>query len=286
LDLSHQLVDIFLHWGQSDDTFENVSIYRFSSSDDETRIKTKSLLLALQNSGKMLQVTDLYRETLCNTIRVTLRTIGREYAADVVKHHKMKSQGKRISWHKFLDDLDLTMDSFNAPTSEFLSIITAGQFLEFIGMIFEQVTTFIESGVSVTKYLREEGISLSVCSSIIQASSNTNDTLDDTPLTPSHVTVLQSAVDVAVNSIAEILRVRKESNIPINYDDVKRIWDSCLKFTQNIEKISSSKCYGLRSALLGLVKSFIEQKHESNLASLASALEGENWNQCDVRTLI
>jgi len=284
MDLCHELVDMFLIWGQVD-TYGNDDIYRTTSSADDIRFKAKSLLLALQNSGKMSEVIELYRGKLCNTIRVLIRAIGKEYATDIIKHHKIKSQGKNSSSSDVLDDIDLAADSINASTSEFLSLMTISQYLEFMGMIFEQALTFLESGVSVNKYCREEGFSLRTDTAIDKSSSGDSDIMDDIPDISSQSSVLHSATEVAAKSISEILRVKKETNPPKNFDDIKRLWDLCLQFIQKIETISSRKCYGLRSALMGLVKSFIEQKHESNLASLASTLEGENWVQCDVRLL-
>lgn len=285
MDLCHELVDIFLTWGQVD-SYGNDDIYKMSASADEIRFKAKSLLLALQNSGKMSDVAELYRGKLCNTIRVTIRAIGKEYAADIFKHHKMKTQGKKSSFTSltaFLDDIDLTADSFNASTSEFLALMTMGQYLDFLGMIFEQVLIFIESGVSVNKYFREEGISLRKDTAIEKSSFVDRETVDDIPDIQSQTVVLHSATEVASKAVSEILRVRKETNAPKIFEDIKRLWEICLQFIQKIETLSSSKCYGLRSALMGLLKSFIEQRHESNLANLASTLEGENWVQCDVR---
>jgi len=197
MDLCHELVDMFLNWGQID-IYENEGFsYRMSATAEELRYKAKSLLLALQTSDKMFEVTELYRQKLCTTIRVTIRAIGKEYASDIIKHHKLKSQGKKFSMSAFLDDIDLVADNVNASTSEFISLMTIGQFLDFMGMIFEQVLIFIESGVSVNKYFREEGISLRTDASIDKTSSGDSEMVDDIPEIPSQITVLHSAIDVA-----------------------------------------------------------------------------------------
>jgi len=278
MDLCHELVDIFLIWGQLD-THCNDGISFANPSSDDIRFKAKSLILAIQNSGKLSEVIELYRGRLCYTIRLTIRAIGKEYATDIMRQHKIKSQGRKSA---FLDEVDLATDSFNLPTSEFISLMTTNQYLEFMGMIHEQVLLLLESGVSVNKYCREEGISLRTDAVIDTSSSGDSESIVDTDFS-SQTAVLQSATEVAAKSISEILRVRKEMNSPKSFDDIKRLWESCIQFIQSIESVSSSKCYGLRSALMGLVKSFIEKKHESNLASLASTLEGETWVQCDVR---
>jgi vacuolar protein sorting-associated protein 54 len=63
---------------------------------------------------------------------------------------------------------------------------------------------------------------------------------------------------------------------------MKRLWDSCLAFTLQVETITGQKAYVLRSALLAQAKAFIERNHESNMSNLAAALDSERWVQYDV----
>jgi vacuolar protein sorting-associated protein 54 len=65
---------------------------------------------------------------------------------------------------------------------------------------------------------------------------------------------------------------------------MRRLWDSCIAFTLQLERISGQKAYVLRSTLLAQAKAFVERKHESNMSSLAAALDSERWTQCDVST--
>ena len=64
---------------------------------------------------------------------------------------------------------------------------------------------------------------------------------------------------------------------------MRRIWDTCTKFVEEVEKLSGHKCVALRSMLLTQAKAFVERKHDSNMTALAAALDSERWTQCEVR---
>lgn len=98
-------------------------------------------------------------------------------------------------------------------------------------------------------------------------------------------TAMGSAADLAAKSIAELLRLRKEAHSLITLDEMRQLWDACLKFTLSMETYgNNAKAVGLRSTLVGQAKAFLDRTHESNMSSLVAALDSERWTPCEVRT--
>jgi vacuolar protein sorting-associated protein 54 len=113
------------------------------------------------------------------------------------------------------------------------------------------------------------------------ASSSSPPLLSDTAVGP----IVASAAELSAKSIAELLRLRKEVHSLVSLDEMRRIWDICTKFIEEVEKLSGHKCVALRSMLLTQAKAFVERKHDSNMTALAAALDSERWTQCEVRFL-
>jgi vacuolar protein sorting-associated protein 54 len=88
---------------------------------------------------------------------------------------------------------------------------------------------------------------------------------------------------LATKSIAELLRLRKESHSLISQAEMKQLWDACLVFTQTMEGYgNNTRAVSLRSTLVGQAKAWLDRTHESNMSSLVAALESERWAQCEV----
>jgi vacuolar protein sorting-associated protein 54 len=89
--------------------------------------------------------------------------------------------------------------------------------------------------------------------------------------------------DLATKSLAELLRLRKESHSLISQAEMKQLWDACLAFTQTMEGYgNNTRAVSLRSTLVGQAKAWLDRTHESNMSSLVAALESERWAQCEV----
>ncbi|OEU16266.1 Vps54-domain-containing protein, partial [Fragilariopsis cylindrus CCMP1102] len=89
--------------------------------------------------------------------------------------------------------------------------------------------------------------------------------------------------DLATKSIAELLRLRKESHSLISLTEMKQLWDTCIQFTTTMEGYSNnSRAVNLRSTLVGQAKVFLDRTHESNMSALVAALDSERWSQCEV----
>jgi vacuolar protein sorting-associated protein 54 len=89
--------------------------------------------------------------------------------------------------------------------------------------------------------------------------------------------------DLATKSLAELLRLRKESHSLISQAEMKQLWDACLAFTQTMEGYgNNTRAVNLRSTLVGQAKAWLDRTHESNMSSLVAALESERWAQCEV----
>ncbi|KAG7353112.1 Vps54 vacuolar sorting complex protein [Nitzschia inconspicua] len=89
--------------------------------------------------------------------------------------------------------------------------------------------------------------------------------------------------DLAAKSIAELLRLRKESHALISQSEMKQLWDACLAFTVTMEGYGNdTRAVGLRSTLAGQAKAWLDRTHESNMSLLVAALDSERWSQCEV----
>lgn len=249
MDLSNDVVELFLSW--SDGT-----------ANYETREKVKQTTIALRKCRKLSTMSDVYREKLCETIRVTIRTTVAECAVDAAKDSKDESPPSATIVS--IPRKDGVEPNVKTSITEGVISMTFEQFMDCLDMIFEQCISLLHSAAAVNKFCLEEGITLT-------EDESTRDT-----------TALSAASDLAHKSISEILRLRKDAHSLITFDDMRRLWDSCLAFTLQVEKVSGQKAYGLRSTLLAQAKAFVERKHEANMSSLVAALDREKWNQSDV----
>lgn len=152
------------------------------------------------------------------------------------------------------------------------------QFMECLDMIYEHTLSLLKSAAGVNKFCLEEGISFK------DSDTNKNGEGADSSKKSSSTktSALAAGADLSHRSISEILRLRKDTHSLITFEEMRRLWDSCIAFTLQLERISGQKAYVLRSTLLAQAKAFVERKHESNMSSLAAALDSERWTQCDV----
>ncbi len=252
MDLSNDVVELFLSWNDG-------------SANAEMRVKVKNTILALKKCKKLSTMADIYRENLCETIRVTIRTTVAECAVDAAKDFKKPLVPSATIVSIPSKDGD---ESNKTSITEGVTSMTFEQFMDCLDMIFEQSLSLLKSAAKVNKFCLEEGISL-------KEDESSRD-----------VSALSAASDLSHKSISEILRLRKDAHSLITFEDMRRLWDSCLAFTLQVEKVSGQKAYGLRSTLLAQAKAFVERKHEANMSSLVAALDGERWNQCDVSLIM
>jgi hypothetical protein len=100
------------------------------------------------------------------------------------------------------------------------------------------------------------------------------------------VAVAQGA-ELATKSIAELLRLRKETHALISQSEMRQLWDTCMVFTIAMEGFcNGTRAVGLRSTLVGQAKAWLDRTHESNMNSLVAALDSERWSQCEVSILV
>lgn len=252
MDLSNNVVELFLSWDEG-------------AVDPESHEKVKSTIIALKKCKKLSTMSEVYRGKLCDTIKVTIRTTVSECAADAAKdaNDECLPSATIVS----IPNKDSHEANVNkASITKAVTSMNFEQFMDCLDMIFEQTLNLLQGASAVNKFCLEEGIEL-------KEDEGTHST-----------SALAAASDLSHKSISEILRLRKDAHSLISFEDIRRLWDSCLKYTLQVEKVSGQKAYGLRSTLLAQAKAFVERKHESNMSSLVAALDGERWNQCDVST--
>jgi len=173
-------------------------------------------------------------------------------------------------------------DDSGAPKSSIIEGVVSmsfDQFMECLDMIYEHTLSLLKSAAGVNKFCLEEGISFKDDDVL-----DNGEGVDSTKNTSSSTTpsALTAGADLSHRSLSEILRLRKDTHSLITFDEMRRLWDSCIAFTLQLERISGQKAYVLRSTLLSQAKAFVERKHEANMSSLAAALDSERWTQCDI----
>jgi len=275
--LSTDLIKIFLDWDENMALSSTASAIYLSSDANHNTNKTlqqqvTELVRALTICNKLSYTNELYSKRLCEMVKVTVKTVVTECAADANYSNRTKS--------------NTSTDTSSQTSKQKMGTMTQGvtgmsfdQFLNCLDMLFEQILTFLKSAVGVVKFLREEGI---VLKEIHGDCTDATTTTKTDKSSSSSSSALTSASELAHKSISELLRVRKEAHSLVSFEEMKRLWDTCLAFTLQLEKCSGSKAYGLRSTLLSQAKAFVERKHEGNMSNLVSALDCEKWLQCDV----
>jgi len=268
MDLSNKLVESFLSWNSASLS----SIPSFQTTDQLSNVK--NTILAMKKCRKLSMIADIYREKLCETIRVTIRTTVSECASDAAKDSTLlPTAAATIVSIPEKDNANFGKNEAKSSIIEGVTSMSFTQFMECLDLIYENVLSLLKSASGVNKFCLEEGISFKD-EEIIDSKGESN-----TTSTPS---ALFSGADLSHRSISEILRLRKEAHSLITFEEMRRLWDSCLAFTLQIDKISGQKVYVLRSTLLAQAKAFVERKHEASMSSLAAALDSERWTQCDV----
>ncbi len=275
MDLSNNLVESFLSWNSTASSI-GMSISSSSSIRNDEGQNVKQTILAMKKCKRLSMVADIYREKLCDTIRVTIRTTVNECAVDAAKDVSLlpSTSATIVS----IPDKDSSSGGGTSKASiiEGVTSMSFAQFMECLDMIYEHVLSLLRSAAGVNKFCLEEGISF-------KDEDMNNDNNAEVESSNS-LTALFAGADLAHRSISEILRLRKEAHSLISFEEMRRLWDSCLAFTLQIDKISGQKVYILRSTLLAQAKAFVERKHEANMSSIAAALDSERWTQCDVST--
>lgn len=281
LDLSNDLVETFCNWevANAESDFNEYGNYGGIIASDSLRGKVKETIIALSILNRLPKLAEIYREKLCDTIRVTVRTAVAECVADADLGFMLSSSATLVSLplkNDSQDDSQSAIQTSKNSTAANVKTMTFTQFMECLDLIFENITSLLKSAAGVKKFCIEEGISFKDTESSEESTSDSDSKIF------SSQSVLLSGAELSNKSISEILRLRKDAHSLANFDEMKRLWDSCHAFIVQMESISGQKAYILRSALLAQTKAYIEHQHELNMSRLAAALDSEKWVQFDV----
>lgn len=291
--LSNKLVDTFLSWGGTnsyntrDEHFSSSASGTYMSQIDslswgtsnasetvEKQEIARDLIQSLVLCNKLSETNTLYTDRLCDVIKMTVKTAVQECVADAMMLKQQPQQQQ-------------TLGSIASSVTN----MTFDQFMECLEMLFEQILGEVKSALSVSRFLRQEGIILrddiaadgsnaTQPAFVAHGSSTLEEDTSSLPVSSS--SALSTASELAHKSIAELLRIKKDAHSLIGLEQMQRLWDACLTFTVQLENLSGTKAYGLRSTLLAQAKAFVERKHENNMTALVAALDCEKWTQCDV----
>jgi Vps54-like protein len=262
--LRDELVELFLSWNANSNHDSVLSDAPGSSSPMRSHahtaepifVRVREIFRALQKCKSLSSTKGAYTSRLQDVIRMTVRTTVGEFAADVAPQGAVQSVAmgaSSMTLHRFLDCLD---------------------------MIFEQILVLLHSAHAVNEFCRAEGFYFQDDSGVGSGETDTADAaIPNAPLS----SVVAAASELSSKSISELLRLRKDSHSLVTLGEMKSIWDACSAFALQIENLGNSgHTSTLRTTLLAQAKSFVERRHESNMSSLAAALDSERWIQCEV----
>ena len=260
--LKDELVEIFLSWNSSSNHESILSDGPVAmtpmkpSNPEHVLVRVREIVRALQKCKSLSSTKEAYSSRLQDVIRMTVRTTVGEFAADVAPQGAVQSVAMGTS------------------------SMTLNRFLDCLDMIFEQVLLLINSAYAVNEFFIAEGFNFQDENGVdTGVSDNSDAAMTSSPL----LSVVAAASELASKSISELLRLRKDAHSLVTLGEMKAIWDSCSSFALQIEKLGSNgHTSTLRTALLAQAKAFVERRHESNMSSLAAALDSERWIQCEV----
>ncbi|VEU35769.1 unnamed protein product [Pseudo-nitzschia multistriata] len=203
---------------------------------------------ALQICGAVHKTSELYQRRLQQMIRMTVRTTIAEF---------MESSSSSVGSNK---------------SSGGVTGMTYPAFYNCLQLLIEEIKSILVMAHRVDEFCASEAIF-----GEISSPGNLNGSERWTK-----EAVVQAA-ELATNSIAELLRLRKEAHSVISLSEMKQLWDTCTEFATKMEDYSNqTRAVSLRSTLVGQAKSFLDRTHESNMSTLVSALDSERWSQCEV----
>lgn len=269
--LRDELVEIFLSLNNSsgaDSSVYNNGLGTATVSralqNEHIRTRVREIHRALKTCNALSNSKEVYSTRLQDVIRMTVRTTVGEFASDVAPAGTVQSVAmgaSSMTLNRFLDCLDMLFEQLLALVT---SISSVNDFFVAENLQFDDEGTHEMDG---NGELRGTALDLS------------NAPIPATPL----ATVVATASELSSKLISELLRLRKDAHSLVTLGEMKAIWDVCIAFALQIENLSDSgHSSSLRSTLLAQTKAFVERKHESNMSSLAAALDSERWVQCEV----
>ena len=226
--------------------YESLVVANLGEELVEVLLEWKSLFLGTRQDQS--RVRELVRGLqMCSAIP----KVGRLYSNRLLDVIRMTV---RTTVGEFSDEAD-------SSVKVCVTSMTLDRFVDCLDMLFEQLMDIMKSASGVKGFFDE---------------------LDDKSIVFTENDNVAAAAELSSKSIAELLRLRKEAHSLVNLSEMKRLWDVNMRFTLELEELSSYKATGLRSTLLAQAKAFVERQHESNMSSLVAALDSERWTQCDV----
>ena len=275
---------MFLDWGNSSSGSSLTSTFNSYLSNTnggssfgmvERRSKVKNTMLSLKKCKKLSRMGDIYRDKLCDTIRVTVRTTVNECALDAARDISIASMNAntlQLNESEDADDSTTKQSVSHGATS-----MSFEQFMSCLNMCFEQILGILQSAAGVNHFCLEEGFTFRD-----EDDNNGIKVENESSASPN---ALLAAANLSHKSISELLRLRKEAHSLVSFEEMKKLWDASLAFTLQVERFSGQKAYGLRSTLRAQATAFVERQHESNMSRLVAALNSERWTQSDVSFL-
>eukprot|EP00605_Chrysophyceae_sp_TOSAG23-4_P002849 GSChrysophyteH1.ASY1.ANO1.3138.1 assembled CDS len=297
--ISNRFVSQAIEWEENDhgiaeeaSELEKLAGNSEVSIKDDTNLTLGQLMNALRGVGRLTPAFNMYKSRLVEGLKLIVRTCVTEY---------MAGNDSITGSIDSAEDLDSTSSA--APVAggsgerSFAKKIRAmpiDQFLSCVIICFENLLKALQRAYSVHQYMLS---SLSDTEppkdedkgedKVPKMESTTPDAGDaalagDKTLRELSKTCLVSACDIAQRALSQLLLMRKADTARISLENIKLLWETSSHFVTNVEKISESSAYVIRQALQQQSTAFLSNTHEHAKIKLASTMDTEKWNQCDV----
>jgi vacuolar protein sorting-associated protein 54 len=229
--LRDELVEVFLSWSGSttistammqydtatlavnDDS--NTSAFR-SVEQDRIQTRVREIVNALHRCKALTKTKDTYASRLQDVIRMTVRTTVGEFASDLVAATTPKGAVQSVAMGA--------------------SAMTLNRFLDCLDLIFEQLLLLLSSASSVNDYFVNENLRLDDSVEVI---SDVTGKVQEAPL----ASVIATACELTSKSMSELLRLRKDAHSLVTLAEMKAIWDACISFANQVDKLGNSGHY-------------------------------------------
>ena len=210
------------------------------------------------------KATDNYAMRLLEKVKLTVKHTVSESCADVVRQYTAQ---KGHANEKM-------------TTTAALAAMSFPQFMSCLSLLFEQVLTVLTQAARAQAFLAANSIQLPIPTPGTAGNPSGVPGEEYTTWRPSALVV---ACDLAHESVANLLKHRKESNSQLSVPEMKHFWEVCLAFTLELETHTpGKKALALRNGLYSQAQTFIQAKHVGHMSNLATTLDGEKWTEFDV----
>mgnify|MGYP006077652411 CR=1 FL=1 len=277
--ISNKFVSMAIEWGE-EGILEDSEFKEMNGVGDKTdSLSLGELLQALLQLDRLSAAFNMYRSRLVEGLRLVVRTCVTEYLSNFDPNVSLEA----LNGQEETQDDDLN----DIPFAERIMSMNMDKFSACVSICFEHLLRALKRANGVHEYLMS-ALKNARKSKYIKDKNNEDNNQkeagykDMESLKTLSKTGLVSACDIAQKALSQLLLMRKSETARLSVKKMKSLWDTCMNFIVDTEKISGSSAYVMRQSLHTQISGFLSYVHEQSKLRLASTLDIEKWNQCNV----